>query len=247
MFKLAKILILAAAVMAFTTSAALADTFYDSMGYTFHYDEWDKPEGETLVKQDNDGSVYGFNGFERAGAFMSNMERTDTPRFMSINFSNFAAVGSEGVFGLEISWEAQDGDWDNLGVYRADSNGFSGFAAAYWDESEGDGVHGPDLAPAYGSGIGAVDSSATAGSLALDYQGSTLKFLCKESGATKWTTLFVANLSDLGENIAIGFSGEGATVEFSDYSTKATPIPGAVWLLGSGLLGLAGIRRKMRA
>lgn len=27
---------------------------------------------------------------------------------------------------------------------------------------------------------------------------------------------------------------------------KATPIPGAVWLLGSGLVGLAGLRRRMR-
>jgi hypothetical protein len=28
--------------------------------------------------------------------------------------------------------------------------------------------------------------------------------------------------------------------------TKATPIPGAVWLLGSGLVGLVGLRRRMR-
>lgn len=28
--------------------------------------------------------------------------------------------------------------------------------------------------------------------------------------------------------------------------TKATPIPGAIWLLGSGLVGLAGLRRRMR-
>ena len=29
--------------------------------------------------------------------------------------------------------------------------------------------------------------------------------------------------------------------------TTATPIPGAVWLLGSGLFGLVGVRRKMKA
>ena len=30
-------------------------------------------------------------------------------------------------------------------------------------------------------------------------------------------------------------------------SRAATPIPGAIWLLGSGIAGLAGIRRKMKA
>lgn len=30
-------------------------------------------------------------------------------------------------------------------------------------------------------------------------------------------------------------------------SRSATPIPGAVWLLGSGLVGLMGVRRKMKA
>lgn len=29
--------------------------------------------------------------------------------------------------------------------------------------------------------------------------------------------------------------------------TQATPVPGAAWLLGSGLVGLVGIRRKMKA
>ncbi|WP_207683794.1 VPLPA-CTERM sorting domain-containing protein [Desulfonema magnum] len=29
-------------------------------------------------------------------------------------------------------------------------------------------------------------------------------------------------------------------------NVSAFPIPGAVWLLGSGLIGLAGIRRKVK-
>lgn len=36
-------------------------------------------------------------------------------------------------------------------------------------------------------------------------------------------------------------------VTYSLEATAATPIPGAVWLLGSGLVGLVGIRRKMKA
>lgn len=40
-------------------------------------------------------------------------------------------------------------------------------------------------------------------------------------------------------------SGSGASGYFSNVSiTSATPIPGAVWLLGSGLVGLIGLRKK---
>jgi len=38
-------------------------------------------------------------------------------------------------------------------------------------------------------------------------------------------------------------------VTIYDYTNTAvtpTPIPGAVWLLGSGLLGLVGLKRRMR-
>ncbi len=34
--------------------------------------------------------------------------------------------------------------------------------------------------------------------------------------------------------------------DHNDVVAKAVPIPGAVWLLGSGLIGLLGIRRKVR-
>ena len=40
----------------------------------------------------------------------------------------------------------------------------------------------------------------------------------------------------------------GTSGYFCDVSiSSATPIPGAVWLLGSGLVGLVGFRRKMKA
>jgi len=43
-------------------------------------------------------------------------------------------------------------------------------------------------------------------------------------------------------------AGLVALFDGADVNTyiKATPIPGAVWLLGSGLVGLAGLRRRMR-
>ena len=42
--------------------------------------------------------------------------------------------------------------------------------------------------------------------------------------------------------ITVG-QGQSATIGFE---TAAVPVPGALWLLGSGLLGLAGLRRKVK-
>lgn len=43
-----------------------------------------------------------------------------------------------------------------------------------------------------------------------------------------------------------GFSG-GEIDAFSDVAANPVPVPGAVWLLGSGLLGLIGIRRRRKS
>jgi hypothetical protein len=47
-------------------------------------------------------------------------------------------------------------------------------------------------------------------------------------------------------NWTLGDGSEGNRwyVEYARMDTNCVPIPGAVWLLGSGLLGLIGIRRK---
>jgi len=43
------------------------------------------------------------------------------------------------------------------------------------------------------------------------------------------------------------FVAPGLNVYFDDFDMAAVPVPAAVWLLGSGLLGLAGFRRKQNA
>lgn len=47
---------------------------------------------------------------------------------------------------------------------------------------------------------------------------------------------------------SIVFSIQGGdTLAISSVEVSPTPIPGAVWLLGSGLIGLVGVRRKMQS
>ena len=251
MFNLVKVLILAVAAMVFTTPVAMADTFYKSMGDSFHYDEWPSPAPSLLIKQDSNDNVIGFLGVEGAGVFMSNRVSLSTAQFVSIDFSNFAAVGSESSFGLEISWFDGNDDWDNFGIYRAKTNEFEGFVVGYWDESEEAGTYGSDLPQDWGFGDAQALSSVTEGSLKMNYTGSYLELSYKELDDTQWTLLYTLNLSKIsfgeGDEIAVGFTGEGANVDFANYSAAATPIPGAIWLLGSGMVGLVGLRRKMKA
>ena len=51
-----------------------------------------------------------------------------------------------------------------------------------------------------------------------------------------------------GTLVTLNLNSDGtATPTITDAGTTATPIPAAAWLLGSGLMGLAGIRRRMNA
>ena len=50
----------------------------------------------------------------------------------------------------------------------------------------------------------------------------------------------ILNTYNFGEN-------EVRDYYFDNFTAQATPIPGAIWLLGSGLVGLVGLRRKSKA
>ena len=67
------------------------------------------------------------------------------------------------------------------------------------------------------------------------------------------TMSYLNHTTAIGVNFGLNYN-VGATSDYYDFSpTKQfqvdvdpVPIPGAVWLLGSGLFGLLGLRRKFR-
>jgi hypothetical protein len=56
--------------------------------------------------------------------------------------------------------------------------------------------------------------------------------------------MFTATASDVSSTLAFNFQEDQSVYHLDDVSATPTPIPAAVWLLGSGLAGLVGIRRR---
>ena len=55
---------------------------------------------------------------------------------------------------------------------------------------------------------------------------------------------FTATASDTSSTIAFNFQNDPSVFHLDNVDATATPIPAAAWLLGSGLMGLVGMRRR---
>jgi hypothetical protein len=58
---------------------------------------------------------------------------------------------------------------------------------------------------------------------------------------------FIATASGLSSSIAFNFQNDPSTFHLDDVNANPVPIPSVIWLLGSSLIGLLGIRRKVAA
>jgi hypothetical protein len=58
--------------------------------------------------------------------------------------------------------------------------------------------------------------------------------------------LFTATANSDSSTIAFNFLNEPSVFHLDNVDVTPTPIPAAFWMLGSGLLGLAGVRRKQK-
>lgn len=78
------------------------------------------------------------------------------------------------------------------------------------------------------------------------YDGYTLNFSGTFSYLMITDITSIATQGLLGD-VWVGTAATGDGFDVNAVSISSTPIPGAVWLLGSGLLGLVGIRRRRSA
>lgn len=245
-------------VLAFTlvATSALASTDYTTMGYTFQSENG----GSGLTFDSSTGAASGFSvesGDSTLGYVLTG--DVDSLDFSAqISFSNYSATN--GNFGLEMGWNTYGNTDAQLYNTNADvtilRGTYDGFGDVFATSSS------MDLSDSGGSEVDTVldyvENETTSGTLKLVKSGMTLSTYWA-AGDGEFTLLKEVDLTtisaSLGEFLTISFIGqtnEGGEVEvsFSDFdgpTPSATPIPGAAWLLGTGLAGLVGLRKKYRA
>lgn len=130
----------------------------------------------------------------------------------------------------------------------ADNYASSGsLQAEYYDYTTTFDLTGVDLATVSLVGKAASDNYI----LGVSLNGQTLNL---NGGYSAWSTFAWSDYFNQGLNTLVfhtqnlyGASGSGGPTGLRvEVELAAVPVPGAVWLLGSGLLGLAGLRAKRR-
>lgn len=114
-------------------------------------------------------------------------------------------------------------------------------------------IHAPQLPTFFDMGMGTGNNGLFTGGGSpangiLEGQMATFSLLFSGPGVGNWDMagILAALAQEQGTPFALRFQGTGLNGDGSDVATP-TPIPGAVWLLGSGLLGLLGLKRRRAA
>lgn len=141
---------------------------------------------------------------------------------------------------VDFYWRiVSTGGNDDIDAFRV--IGFDSFALdADW-RIDGLGSAAPDTARYFGAGSGAVnflfDTDPVGLSAAGGYDESVFFFLDTDATHYDFTGQFDLLCADSGCVSSL----------YETFAPSAVPVPAAVWLMGSGLLGLAGVARRKRS
>lgn len=111
-------------------------------------------------------------------------------------------------------------------------------ATEYWPEGWTDGFGGPI---SYNESTGTIEN--------FDGYNFSIPLIPDESGVLLGTIDFtvLTPIGDGDDDVWIHYrTGQGPILTWNGPDLAQVPIPGALWLLGSGLLGLIGVRRYSR-
>jgi hypothetical protein len=206
----------------------------DSVGGT-----WSNPVGTTATLINDVPILYG-NGFE-------NQARWGTPAGSGgqsgLGFTGVAPPATS--FPPEIAFE--------LGQLRHFNNPTTGNPMTSIQLNVPTVFSDPPVSPSFTFTFAINETPNTTGDPYLDrdfiYFPSAFPTQTFDIGGTMYTL----KLLGFGDNAGSLFSqfesnegGTNATLLWGKITTEVVPLPGAVWLLGSGLLGLAGLRLRVR-
>jgi len=150
----------------------------------------------------------------------------------------------------------EDGDftgWTQSGNLASttvgDSNAHSGTYAAWLGPVGSDGFLSQDLVTTPGQlykvSLWLSNSASGTNNFAVSFGGLTASIYNANPFAyTQWW--FITQATSPLTTLTLGFRNDPYFFFLDDVDVSPVPIPGAVWLLGSGIVGLIGLKRRMR-
>ncbi len=172
------------------------------------------------------GITTGYEGTEMDGENESILIEFDTPQIIESLVLGFLyqkePAGPKSAYGDKVderAWMSINGE---TGVYTLKATGDT---SGTWD------------------GSGALSNVEAA-----LYNSGGAWLLTNPFGTTAVTSiLFTAPIDRHGPQHVPWTQGKGSDYSLVSLTTSSVPVPAAVWLLGSGLLGLVGLRRRRRS
>ncbi len=233
----------------------------------WHYDSWDGV-GDIRLTSGTTVTGFGVSGHGGGSVGYAVLSMPDQA-YIQVDYSNLnlGSVDSTDGAGLTLmfGWSADAPD-DNgasgpegddiytIGVSRGamytGTGTQSGYAITDWNDKDNTG--GPK---------GSIEeSAATSGTLRVEKNGGVFKFFYRSDG-NDLTLLGTYDSSGdypsgLGAYLMVGIEASNDlfssfSMDIGNFQTNVspnpTPIPGAAWLLGTGVLGLFGLRKKFQS
>ena len=226
-------------------------TFVQTLGNGF--------DGESIAYHTTSGLMYHWSGIGIANIVMETINLNNgTVTNITQDYTNYdptEVFGStyDPVTGLfyatdinaNLATVSTSGVWNSVGALPTELRGISFFSGSLYagdklsnDLYQIDSGTGGSLG-SVGVTLGGVAVDGING-LTVDSMTNTLYALIKVGGSRQLATL--DPITGIATNVGT-FGDKMANIEF----TSAVPVPAAVWLFGSGLLGLVGMARRKKA